>query len=105
MWIFARRGARRAFQKLVAAWHCTGTCPARLPGLPQVPTTAEAGFPSIAMSTWHGLYAPAGTAEAVQERLSAALRAALREERLRRRFADLLTDVPDEARATTAFQS
>lgn len=79
--------------------------PARLPGLPQVPTTAEAGFPSIAMSTWHGLYAPAGTAEAVQERLSAALRAALREERLRRRFADLLTDVPDEARATTGFHT
>ena len=79
--------------------------PARLPGLPQVPTTAEAGFPSIAMSTWHGLYAPAGTPEAVQERLSAALRAALREERLRRRFADLLTDVPDEARSTTGFHS
>jgi hypothetical protein len=36
---------------------------------------------------------------------SAALRAALREERLRRRFADLLTDVPDEARATTAFHT
>ena len=79
--------------------------PARLPGLPQVPTTAEAGFPSIAMSTWHGLYAPAGTPEAVQERLSAALRAALREERLRRRFADLLTDVPDEARSTTGFHT
>jgi tripartite-type tricarboxylate transporter receptor subunit TctC len=79
--------------------------PARLPGLPQVPTTAEAGFPSIAMSTWHGLYAPAGTPEAVQERLSAALRAALREERLRRRFADLLTDVPAEARSTTGFHT
>jgi tripartite-type tricarboxylate transporter receptor subunit TctC len=77
----------------------------RLAGLPDVPTTTEAGSPSIAMSTWHGLYAPAGTAEAVQERLSAALRAALREERLRRRFADLLTDVPDEARATTSFHT
>ena len=87
----------------VVAWGVSS--PARLPGLPQVPTTAESGFPSIAMSTWHGLYAPAGTAEAVQERLSAALRAALREERLRRRFADLLTDVPDEARATTTFHT
>jgi tripartite-type tricarboxylate transporter receptor subunit TctC len=87
----------------VVAWGVSS--PARLPGLPQVPTTAEAGFPSIAMSTWHGLYAPAGTPEAVQERLSAALRAALREERLRRRFADLLTDVPDEARSTTGFHT
>ena len=34
-----------------------------------------------------------------------ALRAALREERLRRRFADLLTDVPDEARSTTGFHT
>jgi len=87
----------------VVAWGVSS--PARLPGLPQVPTTAEAGFPSIAMSTWHGLYAPAGTPEAVQERLSAALRAALREERLRRRFADLLTDVPAEARSTTGFHT
>ena len=85
----------------VVAWGVSS--PARLPGLPGVPTTAEAGFPGISMSTWHGLYAPAGTPEAIQQRVSAALRAALREERLRRRFAELLTDVPDEARATTAF--
>ena len=58
-----------------------------------MPTTAEAGAPSIAMSTWHGLYAPAGTPEEVQLRLNAALRAALREERLRARFADLVTEV------------
>ncbi len=85
----------------VAAWAVSS--PERLPGLPHVPTTAEAGFPSIAMSTWHGLYAPAGTPEAIQERISTALRAALREERLRRRFAELLTDVPDQSRATTTY--
>jgi tripartite-type tricarboxylate transporter receptor subunit TctC len=75
----------------------------RLRGLPDVPTTAEAGFPSIAMSTWHGMYAPAATPQPIQERLSAALRATLREERLRARFADLLTDVPSEERATMTF--
>ena len=32
--------------------------------------------PSMAMSTWHGLYAPAGTPEPIQEKLSAAMRAA-----------------------------
>ena len=77
--------------------------PTRLPGLPNLPTTAEAGFPSIAMSTWHGLYAPAGTPEAVQERLSAALRAALHEDKLRQRYADLLTEVPSDERASIAF--
>jgi tripartite-type tricarboxylate transporter receptor subunit TctC len=58
-----------------------------------MPTTAEAGFPSVQMSTWHGLYAPAGTPEEVQLRLNAAIRAALREDRLRTRFAELVTEV------------
>ena len=79
------------------------TSPARLPGLPDIPTTAEAGAPALAMSTWHGLYAPAGTPEAVQERISAALQAALRDERLRARFADLVTDVATPERASIAF--
>jgi tripartite-type tricarboxylate transporter receptor subunit TctC len=77
--------------------------PRRLPGLPDVPTTAEAGFPSIAMSTWHGLYAPAATPQPIQEKVSAALRATLKEERLRARFADLLTDPAAEESATIAF--
>ena len=75
----------------------------RLPGLPDLPTTAEAGFPAIAMSAWHGLFAPAGTPEPVQEAIAAALRGALREERLRTRFADLLTEPATEERATPAF--
>jgi tripartite-type tricarboxylate transporter receptor subunit TctC len=85
----------------VAAYAVTSE--ARLPGLEQLPTTAEAGFPSIAMTTWHGLYAPAGTPEEVQEKLSAALRGALREERLRQRFTDLVTDPATPERATVAF--
>ncbi|WP_043829240.1 tripartite tricarboxylate transporter substrate-binding protein [Muricoccus aerilatus] len=68
-----------------------------------LPTTAEAGQPAIAMSTWHGLYAPAGTPEPVQERLSAAIRAALREERLKQRFAELVTEVATPEQATPAF--
>lgn len=79
------------------------TSPARLSGLPDIPTTAEAGTPALAMSTWHGLYAPAGTPEPVQERISAALQAALRDERLRARFAELVTDVATPERASIAF--
>lgn len=77
--------------------------PQRLPGLPDVPTTAETGFPTIAMSTWHGLYAPAGTPEPVQQRLSAAIRAALKDEKLLERFAGLLTDVPTADRQGLDF--
>jgi len=68
-----------------------------------LPTTAEAGQPAIAMSTWHGLYAPAGTPEAVQERLSVAIRAALREDRLKQRFAELVTEVASQEQATPAY--
>ncbi|MBX9699186.1 MAG: tripartite tricarboxylate transporter substrate binding protein BugD [Acetobacteraceae bacterium] len=77
--------------------------PQRLPGLPEVPTTAETGFPSILMSTWHGFYAPTGTPEPIQERLATAITAALRDERLVERFASLLTDVPTPDRQGLAF--
>lgn len=76
---------------------------ARVPQLAGLPTTAEAGFPTIAMSTWHAMYAPAGTPEPVQEALSAALRAALKDERLRQRFAELATEPATEERASIAF--
>jgi tripartite-type tricarboxylate transporter receptor subunit TctC len=79
------------------------TSPARLPGLPEVPTTAEAGAPAVAMSTWHGLYAPSGTPEAVQQRLNAALLLAMQDERLRSRFAELVTDPATPERASLAF--
>ena len=85
----------------VVAWGVSS--PARLPGLPGVPTTAEAGFPTIGMSTWHGLYAPAGTPEVVQQKINAALRLALAEEKLRARYADLLTDIPNAERQTIVF--
>jgi tripartite-type tricarboxylate transporter receptor subunit TctC len=77
--------------------------PQRLPGLPNVPTTAEAGFPTIAMSTWHGMYAPAGTPEPIQQRLSSAIREALKDERLRARYAELLTDIPSAERQGLEF--
>lgn len=41
----------------------------RLPGLPDVPTVAEAGFPGFDATPWFGLMAPAGTPASVIERL------------------------------------
>ena len=78
------------------------TLPERVPGL-DLPTTAEAGVPTLAMSTWHGLYAPAGTPEAIQEKLSAALRATLQDERLLARFRELVTQPASAERVTPAF--
>ena len=33
----------------------------RLPGLPEVPTSAEAGLPGVEALVWNGIFAPAGT--------------------------------------------
>lgn len=37
--------------------------------LPEVPTTAEAGLRNVEMSAWYGVYMPASTPKAVQERV------------------------------------
>jgi len=48
------------------------TADKRLPELPDVPTTAEAGFPTVNGINWSGLFVPAKTPAAVVERLHAA---------------------------------
>lgn len=42
----------------------------RVPQLPDVPTTAEAGFADVEAGTWSGLLAPAGTPASVVQRLN-----------------------------------
>ena len=79
------------------------TLPERIPGF-DVPTTREQGVDLI-MSAWHGLYAVAGTPPEIQARLATAMRAALRDERLRQRFAETLTTVATEAEATPAHHT
>jgi tripartite-type tricarboxylate transporter receptor subunit TctC len=46
----------------------------RAPEFPDVPTTAEAGFPQLRASIWCGLSAPPGTPPALAERISADVR-------------------------------
>ncbi|MDN3568075.1 tripartite tricarboxylate transporter substrate-binding protein [Paeniroseomonas aquatica] len=76
------------------------TTEARIPALPNVPTSAEAGLPAFQVSVWHGLYAPKGTPAAVTQRLSQALQVALRDPKLVARFADLGTVPVPQAQAT-----
>ncbi|HWX48468.1 MAG TPA: tripartite tricarboxylate transporter substrate binding protein [Roseomonas sp.] len=52
---------------------------ARLPALPDVPTTAEAGLPGYTVDAWFAVFAPAGTPRPVIEKVNAALRAATRQ--------------------------
>ena len=49
----------------------------RHPGLPQVPTTAEAGLPGFELEGWVALFAPAATPVDVVNRLAAAVKASV----------------------------
>ncbi|RYF79907.1 MAG: tripartite tricarboxylate transporter substrate binding protein [Comamonadaceae bacterium] len=43
----------------------------RLPSLPDVPTTAEAGYPGVNATSWFALFAPAGVPRPIIDRLTA----------------------------------
>ncbi|MCX7319659.1 MAG: tripartite tricarboxylate transporter substrate binding protein [Hyphomicrobiales bacterium] len=45
----------------------------RLPQIPEVPSFKELGYPGIVGATWFAVFAPAGTPQAVLDRLSAAI--------------------------------
>ncbi len=42
----------------------------RVPNLPEVPTSTEAGFPEFRMSIWYAMFAPAGTPREIVQRLN-----------------------------------
>ncbi len=58
----------------------------RLPALPDVPTTAEAGLPSYEASGWFAMLAPRGTPKDIVEKLNKELAAAIAEPKVRHLF-------------------
>jgi tripartite-type tricarboxylate transporter receptor subunit TctC len=76
------------------------TTPKRLASLPKVPTLDEAGLKGFEVSVWHGLYAPKATPKPVIDTLTKALQAALKDNVVKERFADLGTEPVEEKRAT-----
>jgi len=60
----------------------------RLPELPDVPTSAEAGFPELVFGNWWALAAPRGTDARILDRLSAELTAALADPAVKKRIVD-----------------
>jgi tripartite-type tricarboxylate transporter receptor subunit TctC len=61
--------------------------------LPDVPTMVEAGFPEIVSETFQGMYAPAGTPDAVVQRVSAETLAVLKEREVATKLRDIGFDV------------
>ncbi len=71
----------------------------RLAVLPDVPTAAEAGLPDWEASSWFGLVAPAGTPQAIVDRLHAEVVKAVKSPRiqqLRQRGMRIVGDTPKE---------
>jgi tripartite-type tricarboxylate transporter receptor subunit TctC len=72
----------------------------RSPALPDVPTAKEAGLAQYELSVWNGIFAPKGVPGIVVERLNNALSAALADETVRTRLADLGAIVPPTEQRT-----
>jgi tripartite-type tricarboxylate transporter receptor subunit TctC len=53
---------------------------------PEIPTTAQAGFPNVKIGHWAGLYAPKDTPAAIVEKMNAELLAVVKS----KEFADKL---------------
>jgi len=71
----------------------------RSPLLPDLPTTAEAGYPQVESTSWFGLVLPAATPQPIIARLAAELAAISRQPELRSRLAalglDTLSSTPE----------
>jgi tripartite-type tricarboxylate transporter receptor subunit TctC len=57
--------------------------------LPDVPTLAEAGFPGLEMTTWYGVFVPAGTPKDIVAKLHAEIMKALQAPDVQKRIASL----------------
>lgn len=69
------------------------TTPKRLASMPDIPTLDEQGLKGFDVRVWHGIYAPKGTPATVTAKLNVALRAALQDEVVKQRLADLSSEI------------
>ena len=71
------------------------TATKRVPALPDVPTSAEAGLPGFELSTWYGVFAPAGTPSALVARMAREIRTALQTPAIKAIWEKNGSDVPE----------
>lgn len=76
------------------------TSPKRLAQLPDLPTADEGGLKGFEMSTWHAIYAPKGTPDAIVKKLSEALQTTLADPALQEKFAKIATTAASKEQAT-----
>jgi tripartite-type tricarboxylate transporter receptor subunit TctC len=69
----------------------------RTPILPDVPTAKEAGLPEFQVLAWVALFGPTATPKPILDKLSNALDKALDDQNVRKRFLDIIYEIPDKA--------
>ena len=69
--------------------------PKRVPGLPNVPTAAEAGLPNYEVSTWYGIFARKGTPQVAIDRMTKEVKAAMQLPAMQKTWEQNGSDVPD----------
>jgi tripartite-type tricarboxylate transporter receptor subunit TctC len=79
------------------------TTPKRVASLPDLPTMQESGLKDFEVAVWHALYAPKGTSKASIDKLVEALHVALKDENVKKRFADLGTEPVPLEKATPEY--
>lgn len=79
----------------VQAW-AIGT-PGRSALIPNVPTTAELGYPDVLTTAWYGFLAPSGVPEDVLKKLNTKLRAALASQHVKERLSQSGTEPMDSS--------
>jgi len=61
----------------------------RSPSAPDIPTVAETALPGFDAETWFGIVAPAGTPQAIRDKLNVAARKSLESDDTKKRYIDL----------------
>src|SRR4051794_28195720 len=72
----------------------------RLAALPDVPSVDEAGLPGFHVSLWSGMWVPKGTPKDIVGKLNEAIRAALDDPAVQKRYAELGLEPPAPAQRT-----
>lgn len=62
--------------------------PNRYPGLAEIPAVGEAGYPSLVLPFWQALFVPAGTPKPIIDRLNAALRETVADEKILKAYVE-----------------
>jgi tripartite-type tricarboxylate transporter receptor subunit TctC len=75
--------------------------PARLDVAANVPTSKEAGLPAFQAVGWNAMFAPKGTPKDIVAKLNAAGKAALADEKIRKRLLELGCEIPDATGQTS----